>query len=164
MSHQQRTAEWDGKSAEGIKAIFAKYHREDDFADNLITMLEFPAAQKGASWQLKAWLEDGASLSDEQLEQFYAHMPNFKNWETQLHYLQSLPYLSIPESQKEPVRTFLDQCLASKNKFVRAWTYNGYHLLAQQHSEFTEKVDVMLINALESEAPSVKARIRNIKK
>ncbi len=164
MSLEQKTAEWDGKSAAGIKAIFKTYHREDDFADNLISMLEFPAAQKGASWLLKAFLEDGSSLSTSQVKRLYARMPDLEHWETVLHFLQILPLLTVPLSNKDAVHTFLRQCLNSKNKFVRAWTYNGLHHLAQQHPEFAEEVDALLIKALENEAPSVKARIRNIKK
>lgn len=164
MSLKNETAEWDGKSAEGIKAIFSKYHRGDQFADNLIEMLEFPAAQKGASWMLKAFLEDDGWLTAGQTEKLFLTLSNLDHWETDLHILQSLPFLDFGDSTKKELEAFLRQNLKAKNKFVRAWAYNGFYLLGQAFPEFAEEAEALLIDAMATEAPSVKARIRNIKK
>ena len=81
-----------------------------------------------------------------------------------MHLLQCLPYLTIDTREVKQLEPFLRRCLQSENKFVRAWGYNGFNELALQHADFKPEVDSLLAAALEEEAPSVKARIRNILK
>ena len=86
------------------------------------------------------------------------------HWECKLHVLQCLPYLEIPESESASLERFLDACLESDNKFVRAWAYNGFSELSLRFPRYRERVDGLLARAATSEAASVRARIRNILK
>jgi len=93
-----------------------------------------------------------------------ALLPELLSWQSKLHVLQSLPYLDIPSKDKRKLECFLKQALADKNKFVRAWAYNGFYVLSRQYSEYEEYAAQIIGLAMQDEAPSVKARIRNIMK
>jgi len=72
--------------------------------------------------------------------------------------------IPIQKQDKKSVENFLRKTLYNSNKFVRAWTYNGFYLLAKQHPEYHDETEALLESAIKNEAPSVKARIRNILK
>ena len=80
------------------------------------------------------------------------------------HILQCLPYLAIPKKDKDKVQRFLRKCLVEDNKFLRAWAYNGFYELAVQYPEHVEETKQFFEMAMRDEAPSVKARIRNMMK
>lgn len=160
---QQAIAEWDGKSADYIGNVFEQHHTEATFVDELIELLQLVSLQKGASWCLKKYTETDRNLDAFQVETIYALLPQLEHWETKLHLLQSISALPIPAVQKANVETFLRECLADKNKFVRAWAYNGFYHLALQHEEYEHEVRQLLEQAMQNEAPSVKARVRNLR-
>ena len=54
--------------------------------------------------------------------------------------------------------------LTATNKFVRAWSYNGLYELARRDPVYLPEVEQIFELALRDEAPSVKARIRNLQK
>jgi hypothetical protein len=49
-----------------------------------------------------------------------------------------------------------------QSKFVRAWAYDGFFRLGQQHHSFEQEALQHLVKAQEEEAPSVRARVRKI--
>ena len=171
MGLQSSLLAWNGKSADDIGQIFQSHKSAKEFTDNLLQLIagselvnaqDVQNVQIGATWLLKAWLEEGGTLSLKQTNSIYRQLAQLMHWESRLHILQSLPFLKISKSNKSRLETFLRECLVDSNKFVRAWTYNGWYLLAQQHPEFQEEVEKFLEMALRDEAPSVKARIRNL--
>jgi len=155
---------WDGKSADDITAIYFDYCEAPDFTNTIINLIEDVETQNGATWLLKKHLESVETLTTQQVKQIYNCLTKLDHWEAKLHILQSMPYLPIAAKQKNLVESFLRICLKDKNKFVRAWVYNGFFELARQFPEYQKEVDTMLSEALEKEASSVKARIRNILK
>ena len=91
-------------------------------------------------------------------------LDRLEHWESKLHLLQSMPYMPIEKPVKQPVEFFLRNCLVDNVKFVRAWSYNSFHLLALQYPEYQAEVDKFFEMAMCDEVASVKARIRNILK
>lgn len=61
-------------------------------------------------------------------------------------------------------KSYLNVCLEHDNKFVRAWAYIGKFELSVQYKEYKLETMVLLEAALQNEAASVRARIRNIMK
>ena len=155
---------WDGKSAKDIGAIFDRYGDEPTFLSTVLKLLEEPMGQLGASWLIKAWLEKGKTLDEAQTSKVFAGMDGLEHWGTKLHILQCLPLLSIHGSEKKRLEKFLRETLRDKNKFVRAWSYSGFYELARHHPEYQEETAGLLETAMRDEAPSVKARIRNVMK
>ena len=164
MSLEKEIAKWDGKSADDIRKIYDSYCDNTRFTNQLITYMERLPLQKGATWLFKRHLESGSKLGKDKISSVYFLLTKFESWEAKLHILQSIPYMPIGKKQKTHVEDFLRVCLTDKNKFVRAWTYNGFYELARQYPEFQEEVSQFLEMAMRDEAASVKARIRNILK
>ena len=113
---------------------------------------------------MKKHLEVGNSLSTAGCRAVFGSLSLQEHWESKLHILQCLPYLDIPEDDSVGLEKFLEACLKSDRKFVRAWAYNGFKELSIRFPRYREKVDGMLAQAIESESASVRARIRNILK
>ena len=164
MSIEIEIAAWDGKSADYIAAIFSSHHKQPKFVDTLIKLAEITSYQKGATWLLKAWLEDGNKLNKNQVKKIYRHLENLEHWEARLHMLQCLPFMPIGEDEKKSVEAYLRTTLTDSNKFVRAWTYNGFYELAKEHPEFRNETKQFFEMAMKDESASVKARIRNLLK
>lgn len=164
MSIKQALVVWDGKSADDIRAIYESFFEKADFADSIVNLTKSELYQKGATWLLKTWLEDGNSLEANHTKEIYHSLDKFCHWEAKLHILQSLPFMSIENADKKYVEHFLRVTLIDVNKFVRAWSYNGFYELAKQHPEYVSEAKQFFEMAMRDEAPSIKARIRNIMK
>ena len=164
MSIQKEISGWDGKSVTDIEAIYKRYGHQASFSSDLIKCIEQEPQQKAVTWLLKRHLENGTKLKTDQVKKIYAALPKVRLWESKLHILQSIPLMPIPESEKKRVEVFLRKCLIDDNKFIRAWAYNGFYELSMQYPEHKEETRQFFEMAMRDEAPSVKARIRNIVK
>ena len=162
MLSEQEIAAWDGKSAADIRSLYDSHASETTFADTVIALSFTQASQIGATWLLKTWLEGGNALEQGQVSTIYASLDQLKYWEAKLHVLQSIPFMPITEVQSNNVYSFLRLTLTDHNKFVRAWSYNGFYGLSHQHSRYLNETKQYFEMAMRDEAPSVKARIRNI--
>ncbi len=159
---QESITKWGGKSAYDIAKIFDIFRHESFFIDSLLELICEPSCQKGATWLLKAWLNDGGQLTKQQISKISASLHTLAHWETKLHALQCLPFLTIDQSEKKLVETFLRITLSGQNKFVRAWSYNGFYELARQYPEYQAETKILFEMAMNDEAASVKARVRNL--
>ncbi len=165
---------WDGKSSDDIDAIYSGFAHELSLIDDLLLCLNDETLQSGATWLFKRHLEGkgvgsnknfgSSKINANQIVCLYKQLPQLKHWSARLHLLQTINVLPIDLAVKEIVEHFLRRCLTDDNKFVRAWAYNGFHLLQQQYPEYKPEVDEFFALAMRDEAASVKARIRNILK
>ena len=155
---------WHTKSAADIKVIYDARHADNKFSDTIITLSLTEACEEGATWLLKAWLEAGNKLEQAQIAKIYGSLEQLKHWEAKLHVLQSIPFMPIADVDSSNLYNFLRITLTDPNKFVRAWSYNGFYELSVQHSKYIDETKQYFEMALRDEAPSVKARIRNIMK
>lgn len=160
-SLREQILAWDGKSSEHIKAC---YRSTDNLVDVLIPMLTEESTAVGASWLLKHHFENAGDMNDKQIRTVYQSLPHLVHWEAKLHVLQSMPYMRIPQSEKATVERFVRAHLCDPNKFVRAWSYNGFYELAVRFTEMQQEATQLFEMALRDEPASVKARVRNILK
>ncbi len=79
MHIEQEIVSWNGKSVDDIKAIYESYNAEHRFSDTIIALLFTQACEKGASWLLKAWLEAGHELNQQQVAKICGP---FNSWNT----------------------------------------------------------------------------------
>ncbi len=159
---QTSILEWDGKSATDIKAIYQAFVTEEGFPEALLSFIEDRALQKGATWLLKHYFEQSGNLTATQTRQYIASFADMRHWESRLHCFQSIPYVVIAVEDAEKVHAFIQSGLRDRKKFVKAWAYNALNELALQHPQYQAEADEKLAWALTEEAPSVRARIRNI--
>ena len=129
---KEKVANWDGKSKDAITLIYEQNKNANNFIGELIRLCSFTETAKGATWLLKHALEKKHTLTTLQQHKFLKIVSTFEHWETKLHALQTLPYIPIPKKLKGPIKTFVHVSLTDENKFIRAWAYNSYYLLACQ--------------------------------
>ena len=164
MTLSEEIASLDGKSVAALQSTYERHSAEQDFVATILAHFADVELQRAATWLLKKHLEVGNSLSAAGCRAVFGGLSVQEHWESKLHILQCLPCLDIPEDESVGLEMFLDACLESDNKFVRAWAYNGFNELSLRFPRYRKKVDGMLARASESEAASVRARIRNILK
>ncbi len=155
-------ADWDGKTVAYLEEGYQEFSSSPHFLPELVALIREPNAQEGASWWLKHALEQGHEFPNELWTELTDSLSEMQGWPSQLHLLQSLQYLSIPAAQVSRLKLFAEGCLNSKNKFVRAWSYDAFHRLGRVDSSLEEQVHRLLERGLAEEAPSVRARIRRI--
>ncbi|MFQ5640236.1 MAG: hypothetical protein ACE5IR_19830, partial [bacterium] len=157
-------AEFDGKHTDGLKDVYQKQEPTDALMRKLIDYARTPdpQMQSGATWLIKKYVENGFLPNEKNVHRLLDSLEILDCWEAKLHLCQILPYFTIAGRKKKQVEKFLRSCLAEDNKFVRAWAYNGFYELAVQHREYMDEAVRMLNSAMNDEAASVRARIRNI--
>jgi len=155
---------WNGKSAEVLHAVYERHSADADFLPTILAHLADAHLQRAATWLLKRHLELGNSLPAAECRSVLGSLAAQEDWESKLHLLQCLPWLSVAEGDREGLEAFLDACVRSDRKFVRAWAYNGFNELALRFPQYRDAVDELLARGSESEAASVRARIRNLRK
>lgn len=153
---------WDGQSAEALCRIHAQHRHDPGLARALVELIGSVRYRMAATRLLKRHLEADPVIPDRAgvARALYARLDKLEHWECRLHILQCLPCLPIEDDSAAAVEKFLRTALADENKFVRAWAYNGFHLLARQHGRFAEEAAAILTAGLRDESPSIKARIR----
>ena len=153
---------WDMKSSKDIRAVYEQFKEADNFQSDLTNALTDPSLQRGATWLLKHHLENQAVLKTSETRSIYQNLGLFTHWESKLHILQSLEYLSIPKEFKATLELFIRPCLKSKKKLLRAWGYHGFYHLNKTFPEYSKETDLLFQNAMLDESPSVIARIKNL--
>ena len=155
---------WDGKSAAALQSIYLRRCADEDFVATTLVLVADANLQRAATWMLKRHLELGNPLSARECRSILGSLSVQQDWESKLHLLQCLPYLSIPDEDRVGLEQFLDAGVRSDKKFVRAWAYSGLGELALRFPQYREAVEGMLARAGGSETASVRARIRNLRK
>ncbi|MEW8239095.1 MAG: hypothetical protein AB2727_12955, partial [Candidatus Thiodiazotropha taylori] len=93
-------------------------------------------------WLLKRYLRDHEGIDDTLLDEIFGSHGRLQHWQAQLHLLQCLSHSTIAKSNKKKLELFLRACLTSSNKFVGAWSYNGFYQLAHQHPQYQQETKV----------------------
>ena len=147
-----------------VLEIYGRYAHTPSFISELTLLISQETTQSGATWLLKHYLEAKQPLGQAYINEIYRALPLLVKWDAKLHVLQSIQFMPIANSVNGRLHTFFHACLTEKNKFVRAWAYNGFYELALQHLEYIAEAQTLLESAQQEEAASVKARVRNILK
>jgi hypothetical protein len=165
MSIRDQLKDFDGKHGDVIERILAEYNSSKSPINELVLLIadDEENIQIGATWLLKRLAETGARFKPKQLIALFDLLPGLDNWVTKLHVCQMLQYVEIPDESKKKVAWFLEQNLLGKNKFVKAWSYNGFYELAKQHREYYDTAIEHLERAEAEKAASIKARLRSIR-
>ncbi len=164
MSLEEAIRSWDGKAVGPIAGAYAAYSDWDEFVPIVVEYLERKEGEVGASWLLKNYLESGNEVDGKTATAIYRLLPGLEKWEARLQVLQCIPYIPISKASRLGVEAFLRAGIRDINKFVRAWSYNGFCELAQAFPEYRAEVRQLFDTAMNEETASVRARIRNIRK
>ncbi len=156
---------WDGKQVDSLKRLQQTLLPECSGLSLLVDLLEQKnELQVAVTWLLKRQLESGCQLSAKASDRLLQLGVKLENWQSILHFLQFLEWLPITENHHKALEVVLRCWINHENKFVRAWCYNAWYLLADQYPQYRHEVVLFFEMAMRDEAPSVKARIRKIEK
>jgi hypothetical protein len=166
MSIREELEQFDGKHTNVLEGILSSYRPTNSLIESLVTLVadKEPKIQTGATWLLKRLAENQVHFKSEHLMALFGSLAELTHWISKLHVCQMLQYVVIPEESETSIAWFLERNLGDENKFLRAWSYNGFYELARQHKKYIPYVLEELERGEADKAAAVKARIRNIRK
>ncbi len=145
-----------------LELLYSVHNKSDTFVTDILYQLKRAQTEKQASWLLKKYFGTQENISHQLNDEVLQAMLIVQHWEAQLHLLQTLPYLTIPKSTAPIIKKHLLSLTENNNKFIRAWAYNGLHVLQSQYPQYRYDIMPRLKKALLDESPSVQARIRQL--
>ena len=153
----------DSGSVEALTSLYESLRAKEGIARVWIQCIGDPDLEVASTWMLKHGLETGRPLAAEDQNLLFRQLNTTQSWQAQLHLLQLLERLTVPEEVHESVARFCNGCIQSENKFVRAWGYSGMVTLAKQWPCYVpEAIDAIYLGERE-DAGSVRARIRRVR-
>lgn len=160
MSIENTLREWDGKSVDFLQRVYAHGHEQDNFFEDVISLISDSTLEVAATWLARQCILDGSGVNKQQAVAVLTPLLRGENWQAMLHVLQCLDFLPIDRETKPQVEATLRYSLDHPNKFVRAWSYSGLARLAELFPALQTEVAQLVALALKDESASVKARIR----
>lgn len=154
---------WDGVHIEYLTELYRANFSKLDFFENLATLcVTEQDLQKITTWLIKYHYDNGHTLSQLITEKLMTSCKTVKNWEAKLHILQLLPYFNLTDKSIALADDFARNCLTDKNKFVRAWAYNGLYELTKYIPEMKTELEFICQRAMETESAAIKSKVRKI--
>lgn len=157
---------YDGKRTDILDRIAAAHPVTAPLARQLIRLAsdDDPRLRSGATWLILHHARAGYAYTSAATRDLLALIDSDLHWEATLNLLQTLPQLTINHASLPALRKSLRRHIKHDNKFVRAWAYNGFAVLARRHPELAGEAERMLAQGEQDEAASVRARVRNARK
>ena len=166
MSIRQELELFDGKHTDALERVLSSHRPTHSFIGSLITLaaVKEETIQTGATWLLKRLAENQVHFTQRTLIALFGSLQGLTHWLSKLHICQMLQYVDIPKDSTDNIVWFLERNLMDENKFLRAWSYNGFYELAKQNENYLAVAIDQLERGETDSAASVRARIRNIRK
>ena len=166
MLIREELEQFDGKHTDVLEGILSRHRPTHSLIRSLVTLAadKEDKIQTGATWLLKRVAENQYHFKSEHLIALFGSLSELTHWISKLHVCQMLRFIPIPDESARNVVWFLERNLWDENRFLRAWSYNGFYELASQHQNYIAYAMEQLERGETDKAASVKARIRNIRK
>ena len=166
MSIRDELEAYDGKHTDVLEGILSRHRSTSSFVGSLVPLVAEgdQKLQAAATWLLKTMAENDVQFRPDHLVALFGSLSDLTHWISKLHVCQMLQHVAIPDESATNVIWFLDRNLWDENRFLRAWSYNGFYELARQHQKYMPYAMEQLERGETDKAASVKARIRTIRK
>ncbi len=161
---ERRLQDYDGVAVSILSEARAVFREVPDFHDDLIRLCcdQRPAIADGATWILKAELDDGAQLPAVLVDRLVASLDEVQSWPAMLHLCQCIRHLLLSPVQAAALRLWLSPLLRHKRPFLRAWALDG---LCHLPDVGQDPPILQHLDAMENDpAASVRARARALRK
>ena len=123
-----------------------------------------PSISNGATWILKAELEDGASLTPAMTQTLIGSLERLRAWQAMLHVCQLVDYLELTAEQAGRMIAWARSLADHSRPFLRAWSVHVRVVLGRKFKAYQRDADAALALAENDKAASVRARARQLRK
>lgn len=156
-------ARYDRRATALLSEISARYKTDTEFLSNLITLTydEVHAISEGATWILRAELEAGGVLSQQDVERLASRLNDVVAWQAQLHVCKSIRFLAVPKEFGPHVEDWLTTLLDAPRPFLRTWSLDAYCRLCGGNAPKTKS---LLDRMEQDDSASVRARARGVRR
>lgn len=171
---EQALLDWDGRHTAPLQAVYQAWPnsysmRIDDYcAEHLLRYANadtnvIPYWQSGLTWLLLHYQRDRHQppVTVTVAEYIQAVLPQVYEPQASLHILQGEWFAPIASDYTQTVDAFLRKNLQAQQAIVRAWSYHGWAVLAQQHPGYRQEALQLLRMGARDEPASCKARIKH---
>ena len=157
--------EYDGKAVSLLSEARAMCQTSPDYIEELITLCADPrpVVSDGATWILKAELEDGLNLSPDLTQRLVGALDNIQSWAASLHLCQSVERLSLTSSQADHFLEWARGFADHPRPFLRAWSLHARVVLGRETDRHHAEAEEALRKAETDKAASVRARARQLR-
>jgi hypothetical protein len=121
-----------------------------------------PAVSAGATWILKAELEDGTRLPPPLAVQLVRGLDRLTAWQAMLHICQCTDYLDLARPEARSLCLWAEPLTGHKRPFVRAWALHARVTMGLRHAALMPLAEAALAQAADDPAASVRARARKL--
>lgn len=163
---KDRLAAYDGKLVDPLTQTRGACGEMPGYRTALVTLCSDPQSTvaEGASWLLKADLEDGVRLDAEQTEALSQLLAEVPPWQAQLHLCQMIDKLDLTGTQAERFMlwaTGLEQ--AGRRPLLRAWRAHLMVVIGATFAAHRAVAEDVLNAAEQDKAASVRARAKHLR-
>ena len=158
MSLLNKLEQWDGVHTEQL--IEAYGDGSNQLINQTITLTANPKVEVAATWLLKHHIDSGGTLSDRQSRDIVSVLQQLDHWAARLHILQILESVTVQQDEWSLVESFCRSGIGHDGKFVRAWSFRGLALVAENVPDLKPEVIRLCEDAIADEAASVKVQLR----
>ena len=163
---EHRLLEFDGVAVSILSEARMACREESGFHEELLALCfdERSAVADGATWILKAELEDGWELPSDLTDYLAASLRKLHSWQAILHVCQVVEYLLLTPAQASLLMKWVRRQAGHSRPFVRAWALHARVALGRRFKEHHDEAEQALARAEKDTAASVRARARNLRK
>ncbi len=165
-SLEEALGQFDGKETAVLLEIRVAFGDGAAFRDDLVRLAgqgQAPIAS-GATWLIKALLDDGVRLTPSQTEALVGDLDALRSWQAQLHVCQSVGRLELSVLQAGTCADWAASLVHSDRPFLRAWAMDALQHLASRSPHARSLAEAALAAAEQDPAASVRARARKWRK
>ncbi len=157
---RQALLAYDGKDTDTLLKVWTESGGNDLML--LAELVSDPRVSEGASWLLKAALEDHTDVDASLLCALADALPA-SNWVTALHICQIFAVHAPPAECADSTASELLALTEHARPFVRAWSVSAFHALAERTPNLRAQANALVERASADPAASVRARMRHLK-
>lgn len=159
---RRELTEYDGRNPTILAEMSRRHHDHAAFLSELVSLASDAetVVSEGATWIIKAQLEEGNTLSPQDVQRLVSRLDDVTAWQAQLHICQSLRYIAVPENAAGALEAWLKKIVNAPRPFLRAWALDALCGVLGAGSRTQALLDQMESD----EAASVRARVRNLRR
>ncbi len=161
---RSRLQAFDGRAISLLSETAADLGTGPHVIDLLIMLTSDPEPNisMGATWLLKAHLDQKNSFTRAQTAALIAVAPDFQPWQAQLHICQMIARMDVAPDEAAPLADWLTKLLTHQRPFLRAWSMDALCSLAAIHPGLAARARAAHKAGTQDPAGSVRSRARNI--